>query len=345
MNTSFFIFVLLPISLCFAAGKNRTIDDGLGDVVTGLQVEYLPLNGPNDTGEPFWKHEDQCNGCAILPDRTKAFDETWTATTYFPVVDHMSIGFRFSGTALYIYLILSNYPENTSLVSRTVCNFRIDGSIVGGFRHETDGTMNYEFNTLAYSNESMGEGEHTVLIETTGNESSYVAFDYAVYTFNDGSHSSALSGGAVAGIVIGVLAVATATACGVYLFYSRLHPRSPLESDENTNTAGVTPFSVFHRSSASMYATPTSFSAQHEVTDSGESRSGRKYLPGRVAPPQARMQHLEEEQSGSSSQGPRGPASFSPSDHDGSVTLRPMRWEDVDAPPRYTEYHPYDPSE
>ncbi len=28
----------------------------------------------------------------------------------------------------------------------------------------------------------MGEGEHTVLIETTGNESSYVAFDYAIYT-------------------------------------------------------------------------------------------------------------------------------------------------------------------
>ncbi len=77
------IFILLLISLCFAASTNRTIDDGLGDVVTGLQVEYLPLNSPNNTGEPFWKHEDQCNGCAILPDRTKAFDETWTATTYF----------------------------------------------------------------------------------------------------------------------------------------------------------------------------------------------------------------------------------------------------------------------
>ena len=100
MNTSFFIFILLPISLCFAAGTNRTIDDGLGDVITGLQVEYLPLNSPNNTGEPFWKHEDQCNGCAILPDRTKAFDETWTATTYFPVIEYMSIGFRFSGKSL-----------------------------------------------------------------------------------------------------------------------------------------------------------------------------------------------------------------------------------------------------
>ncbi len=137
----------------------------------------------------------------------------------------------------------------------------------------------------------------------------------------------------MAGIVIGVLAVATATACGVYLFYRRLHPRSPLEIDPTTDTAGMTPFNVFHRSSA-----------QHEVTDSGERRSGGKYLPGRVAPPQARMQPLEEEQSGSSSQGPRAPTSFSPSDHDGSVTLRPVRWEDVDAPPRYTEYHPYDPS-
>lgn len=148
----------------------------------------------------------------------------------------------------------------------------------------------------------------------------------------------------MAGIVIGVLAVATATACGVYLFYRRLHPRSPLKIDENTDTGGVTPFSVFHRSSASMYTTPTSLSVQHEVTDSGESRSGEKYLPGRVSAPQARMQRVEEEQFASSSQGPRAPASFSPSDHDGSITLRPVRWEDVDAPPRYTEYHPYDPS-
>ncbi|SJL14700.1 uncharacterized protein ARMOST_18166 [Armillaria ostoyae] len=342
MKTSFFIFILLPISLSFAAGTNRTIDDSLGDVVTGLQVEYLPLNSPNNTGEPFWKHEDQCTGCAILPDRTKAFDETWTAATYFPEIDNMSIGFRFNGMAIYIYLILSNYPENTSLVSRTVCNFRLDGSIVGGFRHETDGTLNYEFNTLAYSNESLSEGEHTVLIETTGSESSYVAFDYAIYTFNDGSHSSALSGGAVAGIVLGLLAVATA--CGAYFFYRRHRPRSSLEIDKNNNTAGVVPFSIFHRSSASMYTTPTSFSVQHEVTDTGEIPSGEKHLAGRVAALQAQMQRLEEQQAGSSSHGPRAPGPFSTSNDDGSVILRPIRWDDVEAPPRYTEYHPYDPS-
>ncbi|KAG7443898.1 uncharacterized protein BT62DRAFT_304104 [Guyanagaster necrorhizus] len=179
---NFFISLLLPISLSFAAGTNRTIDDGLGDVVTGLQVEYLPLYSPNNTAEPFWKHEDQCDGCAIMPDVTKAFDGTWTATTYVPAIEYMSAGLRFNGTAIYIYLILSNYPANTSLVSRTVCDFRLDGSVVGAFDHEMDGTSNFEYNTLAYSNESLSDEEHIFLIETTGSESSYVVFDYAIYT-------------------------------------------------------------------------------------------------------------------------------------------------------------------
>ncbi|KAK0470985.1 hypothetical protein IW261DRAFT_1572504 [Armillaria novae-zelandiae] len=344
MNTSFLIFILLPIAFSFADGTNRTIDDALGDVVTGLQVEYLPLNSPNNTGEPFWKHEDQCDGCAILPDRTKAYDETWTATTYFPVIEYMSIGLRFNGTAIYIYLILSNYPENTSLVSRTVCNFRIDGNIVGGFRHETDGTLNYEFNTLAYRNESIGEGEHVVLIETTGNESSYVAFDYAIYTFNDSSHSSALSGGAVTGIVLGILSVLTAAACGAFLFYRRRHPRRPLNNDKNNNTTEVTPFSVFDRSSASMNITPISLPVQQEVIGSGERLSRGKSLEGRVAALQTQMQRLEEQQSGGSSQGPRTPGLLSPSDYDESVIHHPIRRENAEAPPRYTEYHPYDPS-
>ncbi|KAK0492944.1 hypothetical protein EDD18DRAFT_1357326 [Armillaria luteobubalina] len=322
MDTTFLIVILLLILLSFAAGTNRTIDDVLGDVVTGLQVEYLPLNSPNNTGQPFWKHEDQCDGCAILPDRTKAYDETWTATTYFPVIEYMSIGLRFNGTAIYIYLILSNYPENTSLVSRTVCNFRVDGNIIGGFRHEIDGTLNYEFNTLAYSNESIGEGEHTVLIETTGNESSYVAFDYAVYTFNDDSHSSALSSGAVAGIVLGILAVVMAVACGAYFFYRRRCTRSSLSNGENNNAGEVTPFSALHHSSAFMNITAPSLPVQQE----------------------AQVQRLEEQQSGGSSQGPRTPGFLSPSDYDGSVILSPLRREDAEAPPRYTEYHPYDSS-
>lgn len=337
MNTSFLVFILVRISLSIAAGTNRTIDDVYGDVVTGLQVEYLPLNSPNNTGEPFWKHEDQCDGCAIMPDRTKAYDQTWTATTYVPAIEDMSIGLRFDGTAIYIYLILSNYPENTSLVSRTVCNFRVDGSIVGGFRHETDGTVNYEFNTLAYSNDSIGDGEHIVLIETTGNESSYVAFDYAIYTFNDGSHSSALSGGAVAGIVLGVVAVVTAVACAVYFFYRRRHLRSSPKIDENSDTVGVTPFSVFDRSSTFMSTTATSLPVQQGMISSGESLSGKSSLAGRVAALQAQMQRLEQ-QSGNSSQGPGASGPFSTSDNGGSIMPRPMReGEEEGAPPSYTE--------
>ena len=90
---------------------------------------------------------------------------------------------RLSGSAIYIYIIQSNYPTTTQLVSSTYCNFTIDGELVGNYSHLTDGTLVNQYNVLAYNNTSLQDANHTFMIETTGDFYSYLIFDYAVYTF------------------------------------------------------------------------------------------------------------------------------------------------------------------
>ncbi|THU86174.1 hypothetical protein K435DRAFT_560380, partial [Dendrothele bispora CBS 962.96] len=44
----------------------------------------------------------------------------------------------FLGSAVYIYFILTNEPFRSHILSNTSCDFRLDGEIVGSFRHDTD---------------------------------------------------------------------------------------------------------------------------------------------------------------------------------------------------------------
>jgi hypothetical protein len=65
-----------------------------------------------------------------------------------------------------------------------VCDFRLDGQLVGNYQHVTDGSYTFQYNTLVYSNTLLPDMDHTFLIETTGSSTdSYVIFDYAIYTF------------------------------------------------------------------------------------------------------------------------------------------------------------------
>ncbi|KAG7443834.1 uncharacterized protein BT62DRAFT_901606 [Guyanagaster necrorhizus] len=153
---------------------NHTIDDTLGDDHTGFQVDYSPL---------IWKNSSQCSDSAIVPDRSMAMNDTWTGATYYPALRNMTAKLVFHGSAIYVYLIVSNYPES----SDTICDFRMDGDMVGSYRHDADGTYEFQYGVLAYSNASLSSDDHTLLIETTGTQSSYVIFDYAIYMYVVGS--------------------------------------------------------------------------------------------------------------------------------------------------------------
>ncbi|KAK0470972.1 hypothetical protein IW261DRAFT_1513858 [Armillaria novae-zelandiae] len=169
---------------------NRTIDDTHGDKLTGFEVQYSPVNRPDDASALVWNNVQQCGGCAITPNSSMAMDSTWTGATYDSTLRNVTAELAFHGSAIYIYLIVSNYPRRTGLVSDVICDFRMDGEIVGGYYHPTDGTYRFEYNVLAYSNASFNDDNHTFLIETTGTQLSYVIFDYALYTHSEVSVSS-----------------------------------------------------------------------------------------------------------------------------------------------------------
>jgi hypothetical protein len=83
------LVLFLALSMPRAALVNRTIDDTFGDSVTGQTPVYLPTTpwaGPS------------CTTCAIVPNKSLAFDGTWTAATYNPnLFNNMNITFSFTG--------------------------------------------------------------------------------------------------------------------------------------------------------------------------------------------------------------------------------------------------------
>ncbi|PBK58544.1 hypothetical protein ARMSODRAFT_118026 [Armillaria solidipes] len=161
---------------------NHTIDDTLGDELTGFQVSYSPAGQHSNGTILVWKNASQCSDCAVVPDRSLAMNDTWTGATYDPSMGNITAQLLFHGSAIYVYLILSNYPKSTGVVSDVICDFRMDGEVVGSYSHDTDGTYQFEYNILAYRNASLSDEDHTLVMETTGTEPSYLIFDYAVYT-------------------------------------------------------------------------------------------------------------------------------------------------------------------
>lgn len=86
------VFLVLSIILgrSMAVEVNRTIDDTTGDSVTGRRPMYLPQT------VGVWE-DATCKGCAIQPDRARAFKGTWTAATYNPDLKSMSVELAFKG--------------------------------------------------------------------------------------------------------------------------------------------------------------------------------------------------------------------------------------------------------
>ncbi|SJL14688.1 uncharacterized protein ARMOST_18154 [Armillaria ostoyae] len=161
---------------------NHTIDDTLGDELTGFQVNYSPAGQHSNGSALVWKNALQCSDCAVVPDRSLAMNGTWTGATYYPYLGNITVQLLFHGSAIYVYVILSNYPKSTGVVSDVVCDFRMDGELVGSYSHDTDATYQFAYNVLAYSSSSLSDEDHTLVMETTGTEPSYLIFDYAVYT-------------------------------------------------------------------------------------------------------------------------------------------------------------------
>ncbi|THV03989.1 hypothetical protein K435DRAFT_585998, partial [Dendrothele bispora CBS 962.96] len=151
---------------------NRTIDDTLGDYVTRQRPTYFP--------ETVGIWEDQtCAGCHVQPNRSLAFDGTWTAATYKPSVGNTLI--LALGTAVYIFFILAN-NESSGTTTKTECNFTLDGAVVGNYSHSPSSSPDLNYSVPVFSKTSLPNQDHTFQIGAAGLEYEvFINFDYAIY--------------------------------------------------------------------------------------------------------------------------------------------------------------------
>ncbi|KAH9854313.1 hypothetical protein C2E23DRAFT_818108 [Lenzites betulinus] len=158
---------------------NRTIDDLLGDSVTGKQPVFFPDGG--------WALGSQCTGCNIHPglvDLELAFDGTWHDTTHHPGGANQVITATFSGSAVYVFNIIANVVNFTTTL--TNLSFTLDSELVHNYVHQPDpSSPQILYNVPVYSNASLPDGPHTIEIRPTGPNSVLILFDYIAYTVEE----------------------------------------------------------------------------------------------------------------------------------------------------------------
>lgn len=284
------------------AATNRTIDDTLGDSVTGSRPKYSPVPG-------VWE-DATCKGCAIQPDPSLAFDGTWTAATYNPNIS-TSIELNFKGTAIYVFFILANNVA-PGITTVTECNFTVDGLPRGNFVHQPDMTnFNLQYNQMVFSITDLLNIDHTLLIATSGvDHNVFINFDYANYTVPDDpvpttssfpttspagqstpttgaaasitplgatEQSDSTPAGAIAGIVIGIL-VALAILVALLFYWHRQRQRRRVStysgSDQINHSVRRTGFDIdpFPTYQAAMAARSSLY--QHSMATGGSHWTG-----------------------------------------------------------------------
>ena len=153
----------------------RTIDDQTGDSVTGA----VPLYAPADS----WKAGPQCLNDSSCPqsqlDPSQCFSQTWHVSTSGS--SPRSVTAPFSGTAVYVFGVLDNSLSSTNAATNLI--FELDGVQVGSFLHAPTGSAGYQYNTILYANDSIADGEHTIVILTSSVDDSLFIFDHINYTF------------------------------------------------------------------------------------------------------------------------------------------------------------------
>lgn len=184
-----YLLLLLHISLSFAGFINRTIDDEYGDNVTGEKLAYYP---PDSSG---FVQGSTCSRCLINLNTSIVWRGTWHDCSQHPYDPEIrTITAHFTGTAVYVYTVLSEYRYGHDLENKTVTylTFEIDGKSVGEFFHDTyDGT---QYHTPVLAHEGLSDAPHTLVIRIPpgrdGKSWSWVLFDYIQYTTSDSSSSS-----------------------------------------------------------------------------------------------------------------------------------------------------------
>ena len=208
---------------------NVTVDDQLGDPNTGLFPVYLPVQPPTwHAGSPM----ENCTGCKIQPytlDLNQIHARTWHDATHTPPDTPATITVSFSGSAVYVFNIVPNSLPGTATF--TNISFAIDGEHVYSFLHAPDPSSIILYNYPVYSNTTLQDGLHTLVMSAGGDTKSLVLFDYLIYTTesnattlipptnnhaessSSGARVGAIVGGVLGGVALAVLGVVIAVSC------------------------------------------------------------------------------------------------------------------------------------
>ncbi|KIK58834.1 hypothetical protein GYMLUDRAFT_245909 [Collybiopsis luxurians FD-317 M1] len=230
---------LLNTVLVRCQAVNRSIDDTLGDSVTGQRPLFLPsISG-------VWE-DNTCKGCALQPPTSNAFDGTYTAATYNPGLNNISITFEFTGTAVYVFFILANALA-PGITATTAASFILDGFIAGSFTHSPDSSAPaFQFNALVFSETGLENISHQLVINTVGySDDIWVNFDYALYTL-EAAVTSSLSPTSSSLVTLSTPTSSTPT------------PSSPLSSPSLSSPSSTSLFSPSLSSSSSSSSSPSS---------------------------------------------------------------------------------------
>ncbi|KAI0775463.1 hypothetical protein BC629DRAFT_1595092 [Irpex lacteus] len=147
---------------------NRTIDDQNGDSVTGEQVSYSPSQR--------WSQGNGCGGCSAKPDASQTEQQTWHDGSRNPSRDPpITVSFKFTGTAVYLYNILSRGDLTEVSIS-------IDGNFAARYSNRPDPSTQFLYHVPVFVASNLAFGEHSVEMSADGSDQTLVLFDYALYT-------------------------------------------------------------------------------------------------------------------------------------------------------------------
>ena len=178
---SFFLALSSLAASVNSEPSNVTIDDELGDEMTGLSPVYFP--------EEDWELGPLCTSCPInffetSLDLSQIYLSTWHEATHQAGEGKTTITMSFTGTAVYVYhIVVNSIPDVTTL---TRLSFVLDGAVVGQYHHTPDASGTILYNVPVFVSTGLANTGHTLVIRGVGSES-LLLFDYVMYTSEDGS--------------------------------------------------------------------------------------------------------------------------------------------------------------
>ncbi|KAH9911278.1 uncharacterized protein BXZ73DRAFT_13479, partial [Epithele typhae] len=153
---------------------NQTIDDQLGDSVTGTVPTYDPITIEGSS----------CSSCSVNRggiDKSQIFKGTWHDSSNRPAGQSLTITAHFTGTAVYAFHIIPVNIVGVPLV--TSLEFFLDGAQVGTYVNQPSSSApsHFLYQVPVFSKSGLSNTAHKFQI-VSSTDNTVTLFDYIVYT-------------------------------------------------------------------------------------------------------------------------------------------------------------------